>query len=208
MWYKSLTLSRRRPLSYRNQSTDLLRKSMDRFLMITASVLKGLIEMEIQWKSLVEKVQWKSSLLSNLFLLRIRDRGYCPVINLKELNQNIPHQHFKMEGLHYLKFMLRQGDYMWKPDLHGHLLFDSIEWKLQENGTLSMVREFAWVSLNLAKLLLTLILLMLNIRIIYLDDILIFETSTEEILIAIDTSTCCSILISIWKNQCWHQLRK
>ena len=149
MWYKSLTLSRRRPLSYRNQSIDLLRKSMDWFLLITASVLKGLIEMEIQWKSLVEKVQWKSSLLSNLFLVRIRDRGYCPVINLKELNQNIPRQHFKMEGLHYLKFMLRQGDYTWKPDLHEHLLFNSIEWKLQENGTLSMVREFAWVSLLL-----------------------------------------------------------
>ena len=41
------------------------------------------------------------------------------MINLKELNQNIPHQHFKMEGLHYLKFTLRQGDYMWKPDLQG-----------------------------------------------------------------------------------------
>ena len=31
-WVKSLTLSWRRPLSYRNQSTDLLRKSMDWFL--------------------------------------------------------------------------------------------------------------------------------------------------------------------------------
>ena len=30
--FKSLTLSRRRPLSYRNQSTDLLRKSMGWFL--------------------------------------------------------------------------------------------------------------------------------------------------------------------------------
>ena len=38
----NLTLSRRRPLSYRNQSIDLLAKSMDWFLYDTASVLKGL----------------------------------------------------------------------------------------------------------------------------------------------------------------------
>ena len=37
-----LTLSRRRPLSYRNQSIDLFRKSVDWFYMVTASVLKGL----------------------------------------------------------------------------------------------------------------------------------------------------------------------
>ena len=38
----NLTLSRWRPLSYRNQCNDLLPKSMDWFLCDTASVLKGL----------------------------------------------------------------------------------------------------------------------------------------------------------------------
>ena len=41
MW-NSLTLSRRRGLSYRNQSNDLRSKSWTGFYMITASVLKGL----------------------------------------------------------------------------------------------------------------------------------------------------------------------
>ena len=41
-------------------------------------------------------------------------KGYCSVIILKELNKHIPYQHIKMEGLHYLKFMLQQGDYMCK----------------------------------------------------------------------------------------------
>ena len=40
-----------------------------------------------------------------------------PVINLKELNKHIPYQHFKMEGLHYLKFMLQQKHYMCELDL-------------------------------------------------------------------------------------------
>ena len=39
---RTLTLSWRRPLSYRNQSIDLPSKSMDWFLYETASVMKGL----------------------------------------------------------------------------------------------------------------------------------------------------------------------
>ena len=55
--------------------------------------------------------------LSNLFLVAKNDGGHRPVINLKELNKNIPYQHFKMEGLHYLKLMLQQGDYMFKLEM-------------------------------------------------------------------------------------------
>ena len=39
-----LFLSRRRPISYRNQSIDLQSKSMDWFYMILASVMKGLMK--------------------------------------------------------------------------------------------------------------------------------------------------------------------
>ena len=42
IWLSYLTFSWRRPLSYRNQSIDLRRKSMDWFLYDTASVMKGL----------------------------------------------------------------------------------------------------------------------------------------------------------------------
>ena len=39
------------------------------------------------------------------------------VINLKKLNQHIPYEHFKMEGLFLLKELLQKGDYMYKIDL-------------------------------------------------------------------------------------------
>ena len=38
--------------------------------------------------------------ISNLFLVGKKDGGHRPVINLKHLNQFVPYQHFKMEGLH------------------------------------------------------------------------------------------------------------
>ena len=44
-------------------------------------------------------------------------RGHRPIINLKKLNEFIPHLHFKMEGIHMLKDLLRQGDFMAKIDL-------------------------------------------------------------------------------------------
>ena len=49
--------------------------------------------------------------ISNLFLVDKKHGGHRPVINLKHLNQFVPYQHFKIEGLHYLKFMLQEGDY-------------------------------------------------------------------------------------------------
>ena len=66
--------------------------------------------------SLVQNHQEKG-FLSNLFLVGKKDGGHRPVINLKNLNKYIPYEHFKMEGLHYLKVMLQQGDYMCKLDL-------------------------------------------------------------------------------------------
>ena len=41
--------------------------------------------------------------LTNLFLVRKKDGGYRPVINLKTLNQFVPYMHFKMESLQTLK---------------------------------------------------------------------------------------------------------
>ena len=55
--HSSLTLSRRRPLSYRNQSTDLLRKSMDWFLYdngLRLERVKSSVEKELYSNSLNE----------------------------------------------------------------------------------------------------------------------------------------------------------
>ena len=55
--------------------------------------------------------------LNNLFLVDKSDGGKRPVINLRNLNSFIPYQHFKMEGLHLMKGLLLEKDYMCKIDL-------------------------------------------------------------------------------------------
>ena len=50
--------------------------------------------------------------MSNLFLVGKKDGGNRPVINLKNLNASIPYLHFKMEGLHLLKDILKEKDYV------------------------------------------------------------------------------------------------
>ena len=54
---------------------------------------------------------------SNLFLVPKKDGGQCPAINLKALNEFVNKQHFKMEGIHTLKDLLRKGDWLAKIDL-------------------------------------------------------------------------------------------
>ena len=41
--------------------------------------------------------------LSSLFLVKRKDGGNQPAVNLKDLNSNIPYQHFKMEEMFLLK---------------------------------------------------------------------------------------------------------
>ena len=55
--------------------------------------------------------------LSSVFLIPKKDGGQRPVINLKSLNEFVRTEHFKMEGIHLLKDLLRQGDWMVKVDL-------------------------------------------------------------------------------------------
>ena len=54
---------------------------------------------------------------SSIFLVPKKDGGHRPIINLKKLNGFIPHHHFKMEGIHMLKDLLKQEDFMAKIDL-------------------------------------------------------------------------------------------
>ena len=73
---------------------------------------------EMLKKGAIRKVQpSKGEFVSNLFLVKKKDGGQRPVINLKQLNAYIPYCHFKMEGLQNLKYMLQKGDYICKLDL-------------------------------------------------------------------------------------------
>ena len=50
-------------------------------------------------KNHMKKVSANSQFVSNLFLVKKKDGGNRSVINLKNLNQYIPHHHFKMKSL-------------------------------------------------------------------------------------------------------------
>ena len=47
--------------------------------------------------------------VSSIFLVDKKDGGHQPVINLKGLNSLVDFQHFKMEGIHMLRDLLKRG---------------------------------------------------------------------------------------------------
>ena len=55
--------------------------------------------------------------LSNLFFVNKKDGDHRPVINLKFLNGFIPYEHFKMEGMHLIKDLLQENNFLIKIDL-------------------------------------------------------------------------------------------
>ena len=54
---------------------------------------------------------------STLFLVPKKDGDQRPVINLKKLNSFMDAPHFKMEGIHTLKSLIQEGDWLVKIDL-------------------------------------------------------------------------------------------
>ena len=80
-------------------------------------------EVDLEVKAVLEKgsilkvCHSKGEFLSSLFLISKKGGGNRPVINLKDLNRFIPYKHFKMEGLHCLKYVLQKGNYICKIDL-------------------------------------------------------------------------------------------
>ena len=51
----------------------------------------------------------EAGFLSNIFLVPKKDGGQRPVINLKALNRLVNTEHFKMEGIHTVKDLLKPG---------------------------------------------------------------------------------------------------
>ena len=130
---------------------------------------------------------------SSLFLVPKKDGGVRPVINLKSLNEYVVPQHFKMEGIHTLKDLVRRGDWMTKIDLKDayfmipihstsrSVLRFSTEQHLYEFSCLPFGLSCApWVFTKTLKPALTL-LRELGVRLVaYIDDILVLA-ETEEI---------------------------
>ena len=158
-----------------------------------------LISMEIKellQKNAIEEVTplLQLGFYSNLFLVPKKDGGQCPVINLKALNRFVQKEHFKMEGIHTVKDLLRQGDWLAKVDLkdaffavpidHQHRKFLRFIFKgktYQLNCLPFGLSSALWVFTKTLKPVLA-ILRKRGVKLIaYIDDILILAESRDLI---------------------------
>ena len=128
--------------------------------------------------------------MSTIFLVPQKGGGQRPVVNLRALNQFLSYEHFKMEGIHMLRDLLRKRDFMVKiglkdayftvPIWKNHQKYLRFVWK-------ETIYEFACLPFGISsapraftKLMKPVVGLLrqLGIRlIIYLDDILIMAPS-------------------------------
>ena len=162
-----------------------------------------LVDQEIEKmleKQAIKSVQpSKDQFLSTLFLVTKKDGGYRPVVNLKNLNWYIPYEHFKMEGLFLLKEILQKNDYMCKIDLKDAYFAVPLHSSSQKHIRLKWkgnVYQFLCLCFGLSsaprvftKLMKILISVMrkLNVRLIFLDDILIMASPKKKLIQARDT---------------------
>jgi len=92
---KQIDLNRPNPLYLTKKQEILIQKEIEEMLE------KGAIQ---------QAQPTVNQFLSSIFLVPKKDGGNRPVINLKKLNEFIPYQHFKMEGLHSLQSLMEQDD--------------------------------------------------------------------------------------------------
>ena len=143
----------------------------------------------------------EDQILSNIFLRPKTTGGDRPILNLKELNQFVPYQHFKMEGLKDLKTMVQQGDLFCKIDLKDAYYTVPLSTKSRKYVRFKWrgnLYEFLCLAFGLGpaprvftKLLKIPIFILrrINIRlIIYLDDLLLMGETLQEIEMARDST--------------------
>ena len=165
---------------------------------------KELINLEV--KEMLEKgaiskfSRQEGEFLNQIFLVRKKDRGKRPVINLKNLTKFVPYQHFKMEVFHCLKCLLQKGDYMCKTDLKDTYLsvpLSKAPWKLVRFQWEGSLYEFLCICFGLGpapraftkllKVPISVLRRLMIQAIIFLNDLLIFGNTMEEILVARDS---------------------
>ena len=137
--------------------------------------------------------------INQIFLVGEKDGGNRPVINLKNLNKFVSYQHLKMEGLHCLKVLLQNGD-ICKIDLkNGYfsLPLSKLSRKLVRFQWEGYLHEFLCLYFGLGpapgaftklfKIPLSVLMRLMIGAIIFLDDLLIFGNTMDEILVAQDS---------------------
>lgn len=133
--------------------------------------------------------------ISPLFVIPKKAGGFRPIINLKFLNEFITYHHFKMENISLVKHLLSPGDWMVKLDLKDAYLTVPIHPSFQhflqfiwEEDLFQFtclpfgLSSAPWVFTKLLRPVVTL-LRSRGIRlIIYLDDILVFNSCKSKLL--------------------------
>lgn len=132
---------------------------------------------------------------SRLFLVPQKEGTYRPVIDLSRLNQYVQNSHFQMEGLHCLKTLLREGDFMTSIDLKDAYFSVAVHassqrflrfiWDSKHYAFLGLPFGLSAASRVFTKLLkpVAAFLRKQGYRIIiYLDDFLLLAASREEAL--------------------------
>ena len=166
-----------------------LRFPVDQTELITAEV------QELKSKGAISLVQDDTGgFISQIFIVPKKDGGYRPVINLRALNNYIPEEHFKMEGFHMVKDLIRPQDWLAKIDLKDAYLLVPIHLdhrKYLQFRWQSLTYQFNCLPFGLScaprvftKLMKPVVAFLREkgIRlIIYLDDILVMCESQEEL---------------------------
>ena len=130
---------------------------------------------------------------SSMFVVPKKGGKWRPIINLRTLNSYVKTPHFKMETIHNLKDVLRQGDFMVRLDLKDAYLTVPVHksdrkylrfmWKGKVFEFTSLPFGLAPAPFVFTKLLrpVAAFLRSMGIRImIYLDDILVMAPSPED----------------------------
>lgn len=187
---------------------DFVSKPIQKFLppQITMSVeMSAVCDAEVREllskRAISEVTDGSSGFVCSFFCIKKKQPGqFRPIVNLKPLNKFIRYQHFKMENLESVRFLVRKGDWLAKVDLKdayftvavkkSHHKFLRFRWK-------DRVFEFNCMAFGLApapriftKILKTVMAFLRRqgIRlVIYLDDILILNESKSGLEADINT---------------------
>ena len=99
-------------------------------------------------RTIQKVVPTQGQVLNNLFLAENKNGGNSPVNTLKNLKKFIPYEHFKIEGLHCLKFLPEQRFAM-QDRSQGDIFFSSPQHKLCKVCKISKVRQPMRISLTM-----------------------------------------------------------
>ena len=144
-------------------------------------------------RTIQKVVPTQGQVLNNLFLAENKNGGNSPVNTLKNLKKFIPYEHFKIEGLHCLKFLPEQNDLLCKIDLKETyslvpLNTNSVRFvRFQKSGNLC---EFLWLCFELgpaSRTFTKLLKVPIVPIIIYPGDMLLMGGTLPEILMGRDT---------------------